>query len=849
MPTEDLTVSWQQPQFAVSLTPVDVTLQFNAAGAGPQGPPGATGQQGQQGPAGPGGAPGTQGLPGPQGIAGPQGTPGPQGPQGTQGVQGPIGNTGPNGPQGPAGPQGTTGPQGPAGPTGPSGAAGATGPQGTPGATGSTGPQGATGAQGPPGPAGTTVATTTAANYTQPAVGSNVNVTLTSSAGVSLGLILYIQGGGYYSTQSVAGNVATLQNLGYTGNATPATVINSGANVGATGPAGPAGPAGIQGSTGATGPQGATGPAGSQGPIGPTGSQGPAGSAATVAVGTTTTGAAGTNAAVSNSGSSSAAVFNFTIPQGATGPQGAAGSTGAQGATGATGPQGVTGATGPQGPTGLTGPTGPTGPPGPGDMTKVVYDTANRGYVDHAVLADTVTAAPWTAITGKPATYPPSAHAASHNLGGSDAIAPDWTQVQNKPGQFQATPHAASHVSGGSDIIAPASATTVGLLNKLSGNTTDFVDGTNTCQNLATAIQPTIWSARLRSYNSIGNYNFECDQANAYAGLVSPGGGVRVADRWLKGGSGTYTINSTVVSTGAGAVLPGTNYRVSSRTLTWPLTAQETSMAAGDALILFQHVEGSSMRELANDVHSVSILLWSSVAPLTFALSLRDNPPTKSIVYPCTISTASVWTLVTVPNIPVFPSGNFSILPGAIGYDISLCFAAGASFIAPSTGTWLSGNYISVSGMTNWCGLAVNSTLQILAIQHEPGALCTTLQDKPFSQNYDECLRYYTKSYAYGIVPGTAGAQGASMFFVPASQPPVTPVYFKKVMAKTPTIIGYSSNSGAPNNIRNVSAGADLAVSGANQIGDSSFSGFNLTPAAPAAIWEAAFHYTSDTGW
>lgn len=61
---------------------------------------------------------------------------------------------------------------------------------------------------------------------------------------------------------------------------------------------------------------------------GTTGPAGTAGTAATVAVGTTTTGAAGSNASVTNSGTSSAAVFNFTIPQGATGPAGPAGTSG-----------------------------------------------------------------------------------------------------------------------------------------------------------------------------------------------------------------------------------------------------------------------------------------------------------------------------------------------------------------------------------------------------------------------------------------------------------------------------------------------------------------------------------------
>lgn len=45
--------------------------------------------------------------------------------------------------------------------------------------------------------------------------------------------------------------------------------------------------------------------------------RGPTGAAATIAVGTTTTGVEGASASVSNSGSSAAAVFDFTIPRGA----------------------------------------------------------------------------------------------------------------------------------------------------------------------------------------------------------------------------------------------------------------------------------------------------------------------------------------------------------------------------------------------------------------------------------------------------------------------------------------------------------------------------------------------------
>ena len=127
---------------------------------------------------------------------------------------------------------------------------------------------------------------------------------------------------------------------------------------------------------------------------------GPKGEAATVTVGTVTTGAP---SSVTNSGSSSAAVLDFVLEQGATGDTGPAntlaigtvtsgptadatitgtapnqtlsltlpkGDTGAQGLqgvkgdTGEQGPQGIQGSTGPIGLTGLTGSTGATGAKG-----------------------------------------------------------------------------------------------------------------------------------------------------------------------------------------------------------------------------------------------------------------------------------------------------------------------------------------------------------------------------------------------------------------------------------------------------------------------------------------------------
>jgi hypothetical protein len=251
------------------------------------------------------------------------------GPAGATGAPGPAGSTGATGPQGPAGPMGSQGLTGPAGPMGPLGLIGAAGPVGATGATGATGPQGLTGATGPAG---------------------------TSGAG---GLAYQ---GNYSSTENYAlGDVVLWRETSYTsliasnhGN-TPSLSPQQWGVLAAQGAAGPTGATGAIGAAGmnfrgawtmGTGyagndavtfagstyltamsnsasepdlyPQAWTvlAQSGSAGPTGPTGS------AATVAIGTVATGAAGSPATVTNVGTSSAAVLNFTIPQGAAGAPG-----------------------------------------------------------------------------------------------------------------------------------------------------------------------------------------------------------------------------------------------------------------------------------------------------------------------------------------------------------------------------------------------------------------------------------------------------------------------------------------------------------------------------------------------
>ena len=273
---------------------------------GPTGPIGPTGIQGIPGNATSTGATGPKGDLGPTGRIGPLGPTGPIGPAGTAsntGATGPTGNIGPTGPIGPTGYKGDIGPTGRIGPIGHTGHTGPIGPAGTASNTGATGPTGNIGPSGPTGSKGD-IGPTGVTGKTGP-TGPIGNAGSTGNTGHT----------GPTGPTGVAGPTGP---TGPSGDIGPTGVTGP---TGIQGPTGPTGPSGDIGPTGVTGPTGPTGPPGIQGLIGPTGpaGTGATGLAATITVGTITTGAAGSSAVVTNSGTSSNAIFDMTIPQGSAG--------------------------------------------------------------------------------------------------------------------------------------------------------------------------------------------------------------------------------------------------------------------------------------------------------------------------------------------------------------------------------------------------------------------------------------------------------------------------------------------------------------------------------------------------
>ena len=775
-------------------------------------------------PPGTGIAPGkvtTTSLPGPPGGTGP---PGPQGAQGDEGPLGPplnpkgsvtsssvlpsTGNLGDLyitldtgwawawdgveyialGPfQGPPGNTGARGPVGGPGPTGPQGAPGSTGPQGSPGSTGPQGPQGpqgSTGTQGPAGPQG-------------PAgTGLNMKGTVPTASALP-------------PTGNQPNDCYTAIDTGHAWVWNGTTWIDIGLIQGPAGPQGPQGAAGSTGTAGATGPQGPQGPTGATGPAGTAGATGPAGAAATVDAGTTTTGAPGTNANVVNIGTTSAAIFNFTVPRGA---------------------MGATGAAGIQGPPGTTGAQGTAG------------------------------ASSWTLVATSSFNVPAYGSSVTINVSDTSWVAlGEWVYIDDAngagvAGQMVVTAKTLTSLTlfNPTPTTYPLADTTQdGLLRKVSGLTTDFVDGTNNCQ----PIVPQITAVRLRSYNAISNPTFEVDQRNAGNSISPTGATVLFAqDRWTLDQASIATLRVTsqqITSKTTTVLVPGTNFPISGAYQRITLTTQQASLGASSYLRLYQSVEGPQARELIGDVHSLSLLVRSSVAGLIFTATIRDSPVWQALTLLCTIPTANTWTLITLPNLPMFPTGgsnNFSPMPGVVGYEMDIVLACGTTNTAPASGSWQAGNFFGAPGMSNFAASAVNSTFDIAFVQHEPGPLCTTLIDKPFSQNLDECLRYFQKTYEYGHAPGTITSVGVRSFLAyVASTTSYGNNSFFKPLVKLPAMTFYDHSNGAANSVMDNASVHHTGTTGAG-VGSGGFYGISFTTAT-TGIMPVYFHYIADTRW
>ena len=342
-----------------------------------------------------------------------------------------IGPTGPRGFTGAVGEKGPTGPQGALGPTGAAGKLGPTGPQGNLGPTGPVGPTGPTGSH-----------INSVVGDVTPAPGNTVTYTMKNTDGTTAGTFVVKNGITIHTIRYQSGDSATTAPTG--------TWVDSPVSV-------------------SEGKYLWTKIAFSNGALAYAVSrQGVNGRAATISSVTASTGAAGSNASVTNTGTANDAKLSFVIPRGDKGETGAAAGFGTPKATvdanigtpsvsisatgpdtakvftftfknlkGPTGPEGKVGPTGPVGPIGPTGKTGPTGPTGPTGHVGPLGPTGSTWFSGEAVATDTAGNVVQS-VTGQIPPVAPKVGDYYLNLSSNDVFRYNesnlWTKVTNFKG-------------------------------------------------------------------------------------------------------------------------------------------------------------------------------------------------------------------------------------------------------------------------------------------------------------------------------------------------------------------------------------------------------------------------------
>lgn len=107
-------------------------------------------------------------------------------------------------------------------------------------------------------------------------------------------------------------------------------------------------------------------------------------------------------------------------------------------------------------------------------------------------------------------------------------------------------------------------------------------------------------------------------------------------------------------------------------------------------------------------------------------------------------------------------------------------------------------------------------SFDIAQVQLEEGGNATPFEVRPIGYELQLCQRYYQKSYELDQAPGTSGLSTNGFGFIPSSTrtgQPNAGFSFFQPMRDVPTVVIYSTNTGASGYIYDFNASGDVAVS------------------------------------
>lgn len=312
---------------------------------------------------------------------------------------------------------------------------------------------------------------------------------------------------------------------------------------------------------------------------------------------------------------------------------------------------------------------------------------------------------------------------------------------------------------------------------------------------------------QCREANLFGNSNFQVSQERySTASSASIAGNYEIADMWRGAWNmttGTYYTSRATMSLGDLAGLPYRNFIACNGTGT---------VGAGNYLQFYTKVEGYRAAHLrwgnATNSLGMKIGFYARASQKTGRgyVAVRGGS-TQYYVTPFDITATSAWQWQEV-YIPPATSGTW-VTDNSSWAEIGIVFSCGSTFGSGTANTWSSGSQIAASDIDdlltdNTHDVQINLPVCIPEYLEFPETNAgRSLMAKSYDADLHECMRYYQKSYAPTVLPGTVSSAGAVTH---RSHGTTFESHFQLIppMRTTPTFTAYSDASGNSGVIRQV---------------------------------------------
>lgn len=208
------------------------------------------------------------------------------------------------------------------------------------------------------------------------------------------------------------------------------------------------------------------------------------------------------------------------------------------------------------------------------------------------------------------------------------------------------------------------------------------------------------------------------------------------------------------------------------------VSTAQGSLGANDELSILVPFEGLRVARLAYGTASaraVSLAFWVKAHRTGgYSGSLRNAGKTRAYPFAFVVNAADSWEYKAVTVTLGDTAGTWASDTG-VGLYLNFCIAAGASRLS-SAGAWSGSDLSGASGTTN--GVAATSDvfqltgLVVLPGIELPAADRAPLVMRPFDAELACCLRYWEKTYEYGVALGSDTAalgygSGVKIFSAP----------------------------------------------------------------------------------